>query len=118
MKRSILLLTATISFFLTQSQINFGVKAGLNLANATGSGATGSTTRANFHAGVLAQIPINDMLGIQPEIIYSGQGARASFADGSGGTISGTHKLSYINVPVLFKYTSSSGFLVETGLQV
>lgn len=118
MKKSILLVIAAISFTLIQAQVNFGVKAGLNLANATGSDATGSSTRANFHAGVLAQIPIVDALTVQPEAVYSAQGARVSFADGSGGTISGTHKLDYINVPVLFKYTSPSGFLVETGPQI
>jgi hypothetical protein len=118
MKKLILLVIGAISFSLIQAQVNFGVKAGLNLANATGSDATGSSTRSNFHAGVLAQIPVTGQFSIQPEAIYSGQGARVDFADGSGGTISGTHKLSYINVPILLKYTSASGFLVETGPQI
>ena len=118
MKKSILWVIAAISFLAPRAQVNFGVKTGFNLANATGSGAAGSSTRANFHAGVLAQIFITDALSIQPEVLYSGQGARVDFADGSGGTISGTHKLDYINLPILLKYTASSGFLVETGPQI
>jgi hypothetical protein len=58
------------------------------------------------------------MLSVQPEAYYSDQGAKVKIDDGSGGTISGTYKLGYINVPVLLKYTTSSGFFVQTGPQI
>jgi hypothetical protein len=119
MKKSILLLIAAISFSLTQAQsINFGLKAGANLANATGSDATGSSIRISFNAGALAQISLNEMLSVQPEVYYSDQGAKVKEDNGSGGTISGAQKLGYINVPVLLKYTTSSGFFVQTGPQI
>ncbi|HEX4373929.1 MAG TPA: porin family protein [Puia sp.] len=119
MKRSILMLVAAVSFSLTQAQsVNFGLKAGVNLANATGSDAEGSSMRVSFNAGALAQISLNDMLSVQPEVYYSDQGAKVKFDNGLGGTVTGTQKLGYINVPVLVKYTTSSGFFVQTGPQI
>jgi len=118
MKKSILLLIAAISFSLTQAQVNFGAKAGVNFANATGSDASGSSIRVSFNAGFLAQIPVSDALSVQPEVVYSDQGAKVNFDNGTGGTESGAYKLGYINVPVLLKYTTSSGFFVQTGPQI
>jgi hypothetical protein len=114
MKKSCLLLIAAISVSLTQAQsINFGAKAGLNLANVTGSDASGNSILVSFHAGGLAQISLTDQFSVQPEVMYSGQGAKFSQSGESG-----TDKLGYINVPVLAKFTTSSGFFVQTGPQI
>ncbi len=119
MKKSLLLLIAAISFSFTQAQsVNFGAKAGLNLADASGSDVSGTSMRVSFHLGALAQISLTDMLSVQPEVVYSDQGAKVSVDNGSGGTVSGTYKLGYINVPVLLKYTTSSGFFAQTGPQI
>ena len=114
MKKSCLLLIAAVSFSLTQAQsINFGAKAGLNLANVTGSDASGNSILVSFHAGVLAQFSVTNQFSVQPEILYSGQGTKFSSSGESG-----TDKLGYINIPVLAKYTTSSGFFVQTGPQI
>ncbi len=113
MKKSILLLIAAISFSLTQAQVNFGAKAGFNLANLSGSDASGNSIRVSFHVGALAQFSVTDAFSVQPEVYYSDQGAK--FNQNSE---TGAYKLGYINVPVLLKYTTSSGFFVQTGPQI
>jgi hypothetical protein len=113
MKRSLSLLIAAASFGFTQAQVNFGAKGGFNFANLTGSDASGASMRVSFHVGALAQISVTDMFSVQPEVYYSDQGAKVS-QDGQ----SGTYKLGYINVPVLLKYTTSSGLFLQTGPQL
>ena len=114
MKKLFLLLIAAISLSLVHAQsINFGAKAGLNLANVTGSDASGNSMLVSFHIGVLAQFSVTDAFSVQPEVLYSAQGAKFSDAGESG-----SDKLGYINIPILSKYTTSSGFYGETGPQI
>lgn len=113
MKKLVLILIAGVSFATAHAQIQFGVKAGANLATVTGSDATGATTMANFNAGVFAKIPFAQSLSFSPEIVYSGQGAKYSYAG-----VTGSQHLNYLNVPLLVKYTHSSGFSIATGPQI
>ncbi|HLX90308.1 MAG TPA: porin family protein [Puia sp.] len=113
MKKSMLLLMAAISISLTQAQnISFGAKAGLNIASLSGSDVSGATSRVSFHIGGLAQIPLTGMLSLQPELVYSSQGAKIN-ANGSQETLS----LGYLNLPILLKYSTSVGVYFESGLQ-
>ena len=114
MKRMILVLIAAGSAMFASAQIQFGVKAGYNLTNLTISPSQpGFSSKSDFSAGVLASIPLLASCSLQPEIMYSGQGA--SFSDSSA---TGKLNYSYLNVPVLFKYQHSSGLFLETGPQV
>jgi hypothetical protein len=69
--------------------------------------------KPNLHAGGLVYIPLFANFGLQPEVMYSGQGAKAS-ASGTDVKLN----LGYINVPVLFKYKDPSGFFAEIGPQI
>ena len=107
------LTVALLSTLTTQAQIKFGVKAGLNLANLTGDDVGDVKMNTNFYGGALVQVPVGKMFAVQPELIYSGQGAKSN--------IDGTdvkYNLGYLNVPVLFKYVHSSGFFAATGPQI
>ena len=73
----------------------FGLKGGVNFAKLNFEGNTDVNTRTSFHLGGLAHFHLSKQFAIQPELMYSGQGA--SYA---GGDI----KLSYINVPVIGQY--------------
>lgn len=96
------------------AQIQFGVKAAYNLANLTISPSQpGASSKSDFSAGILASIPLLASCSLQPEIMYSGQGT--SFSDSFA---TGKLNYGYLNVPVLFKYQSSSGLFAETGPQV
>jgi hypothetical protein len=116
MKRAILVVLASASVVVASAQIKFGVKAGYNLANLTVSGAPSGvsvSSKSDFTAGILASIPLFSSCSLQPEVLYSGQGASASE---SGSTLKLNY--GYLNVPVLFKYQHASGLFAETGPQV
>jgi len=109
---AIAFLTTTIA----GAQIQPGIKGGLNRANSQGSPSEPGGSfkfRINFNAGGLAYIPLNSKFGLQPEAMYSGQGFRVEAA---GATVGKLHA-AYINVPILLKYKTSSGFFIEAGPQ-
>src|SRR6202011_1165071 len=63
---------------------------------------------------VLASIKVPGSFSIQPEVNYSGQGAKfTSFNDAEE-----TFNMGYINVPVLLKYHFPLGLFAETGPQL
>mgnify|MGYP001128851493 CR=1 FL=1 len=117
MKRFLLSL-AVITFALganAQSDINFGVKAGLNLSSLkmSAEGISASfDTKVGFHVGGFAEINVAESFAIQPELMYSTAGAKLN----TGG-MKATTNLSYISVPVLAKY-KVSGFGVYLGPEV
>ncbi|MBN9383970.1 MAG: PorT family protein [Chitinophagaceae bacterium] len=108
MKKLALVLTVfTATVFGAKAQIQFGIKAGANFANV--SNTPGSKTLVSFNGGALVKIPLVDALSLQPEVVYSGQGAKFD-----GGKIT----LGYVNIPVLAKYTLPVGVFFETGPQL
>lgn len=103
-----LFLTATI--FAQNSSI--GLKAGVNISNLDNSGFD-MGSKVGFHGGLLAHVHIAPSLALQPEVVYSDQGAKY--------TIQGTeHSLSlgYINIPLQLQYMFNNGFRLQTGPQV
>lgn len=92
---------------------NFGVKAGLNVANIHIKDGVNTDARASFHIGGLAHIHVSTHFAIQPELLYSGQGAKYSTGNQTAST-----RLNYITVPILAQYMTGTGFRFETGPQV
>lgn len=70
--------------------------------------------RYGFHIGGLAHIHITPSFGVQPELVYSTEGARQQV----GRNEEVTWKTDYINVPVMFQYMFSNGFRLEAGPQL
>ena len=101
--------TCTAAF--AQQQLKFGPKAGVNFANL--SGIDNTEMKTGFHVGAVAEIKFNEKFSIQPEVVYSAQGAR-----GMLNNIEGKANLDYINIPILAKYYIVDGFSVEAGPQV
>lgn len=96
--------------------ISGGFKAGLNLANQTFSASNNGVNytsspsfRPSIHAGGYLTLMISERLGVQPEVLYSAQGAK------SGNT---TLKFNYITVPVLVRFNITSLFSVHAGPQI
>ena len=107
-----LLFTAVLlsAAVVANAQFRFGVKAGVNFAT----GGSEDKTRTSLNAGVLAQYKFEGSgFAIQPEILYSGQGAKGTI-DG----VDATFALDYINVPVMLQYYVAPGFNLEFGPQV
>jgi len=94
----------------TAQHVEYGIKGGVNFANIKDDAADKSAdSRTGFHVGGLAHIHLTRSFAIQPEIVYSTQGAEYA---------SGKLKLNYINVPVLAQYMFGNGFRLQTGPQV
>ena len=116
MKRLSLVAIAAFITVVSSAQIRFGAKAGLNLANWAMSPkeeGISNSLKPFFHAGGLAYIPLFSKFGLQPEVVYSGEGTKIKDVDGTS-----TYNLGYINVPVLLKYKDPSGFFAEIGPQI
>jgi hypothetical protein len=111
MKKIILTVVLAFAFGFVNAQekedMAFGVKGGLNLATITN--ANGSNTLAGFHVGFFGEFMLDDAFALQPEVLYSTQGA---------GFDGGDLKLDYINVPLMFKYYVVDAFSLELGPQI
>ena len=81
-----------------QRPFRVGVIGGYNMASFAGDDADDADSRSGFDVGGLIQIPMGDMITIQPEVHYSQRGA--SFEEGDTEV---EYKLDYIHVPLLFK---------------
>ncbi|MDR3714278.1 MAG: porin family protein [Puia sp.] len=102
-----------------QGSIQFGVKGGLNLSNVSvsnGYHGYSYSSLADFNAGLFLKLPVARFFSIQPEVYYSAQGFRFDDGTGTGGTVS--EHVNYLQIPVLAKFTSRSGFFAETGPQL
>lgn len=118
MKKLFFLTLALCTVLVTNAQkskreegIKLGIKGGLNVANLMGD-VEDVAIRTSIHAGLVAEIIVNDKFSIQPELLYSGQGA--SKTSEGGGRI----KLDYITLPVLAKFPIAKNLSLETGPQV
>jgi hypothetical protein len=99
--------------FSNAQETKFGVKGGLNITTFAGGDYWDAKSLVGFQVGGFAEIKIIDRLSIQPEVLYSAQGAKIEFA-GSDSDI----KLGYINVPVLAKFYITKQFTAEAGPQL
>jgi hypothetical protein len=107
-------LFAIIVSALTTAQAQFGVKAGLNMANLGGDDVDdeGKKSLMGFHGGIFYNIVAGESFSVQPELVYSAQGAKYEF-----GGISAKFALNYLNFTPLLRY-NSSGFFVGVGPQI
>lgn len=90
--------------------VQIGIKGGVNFANIANDAADNDAdTKTGFHLGGLAHIHLTRSFAIQPELVYSTQGAEYN---------NGKLKLNYINIPVLGQYMFGNGFRLQTGPQL
>ncbi len=109
MKKFLLLMFVFVSGLTQAQSLGFGIKGGGNFSNLGGDNIDTSTL-ASYYLGAFVELSLFENLSIQPEILYSSQGAKVKDADDI--------KLDYINVPVLAKfYLTSKTFSIEAGPQ-
>jgi len=102
---SIISVTLMFQSYAQKGEIQLGAKAGLNFATLTGD-LDDAKGRTSFHLGGIAEIPMTDKLSIQPELLFSSQGATFD---------SDALSLNYINVPILAKYYVTEELSLEVG---
>ena len=92
----------------SSSPVRFGLKAGLNVSSLSNSG---WNSKAGFYGGVFANIPVAQDFSVQPEVLYSGMGAKAK----SNSDVK--LNLDYIAIPVMFQYNALPNLYLEAGPQ-
>ncbi|GAA3737582.1 MULTISPECIES: porin family protein [Flavobacterium] len=114
MKKIILSAIAIMAFTFANAQsTRFGVKGGLNITTFAGGNYWDASSLVGFQVGGFAEIKVIERLAIQPEVLFSTQGAKLKFAGDKYDT-----KLNYINVPVLAKFYITKQFTAEAGPQI
>ena len=101
---ALMLLVVTSLIAQSGTHMNFGIKAGLQAAK-LGQPVINWDTKYRWHAGFLAHLHMSRHFAIQPELIYSAQGAEHITA-----TTDTQIELGYLNIPVAFQYMTGSGF--------
>jgi hypothetical protein len=83
-----------------------GLVAGVNFATLNGSDISdGAGTRTGFIGGLFVAVPLGDgNWAIEPEVLYSMQGASYDNVD-----FTGDYKADYIKIPVLVKWSANPG---------
>ena len=77
MKKIVLSIAAMLVFgFANAQDVRFGVKGGLNIATLTGD-VQDASTKVGFHVGGFAEIKVSDKFAVQPELLFSTQGAKS-----------------------------------------
>src|SRR4051794_4211929 len=74
-----------VAAFSQESHVYF--KGGVNFANITVD-KDGTYNDANsltsFHAGLMADLPLSKCLSVQPSLLFTGKGAKASYGENTG----------------------------------
>jgi predicted porin len=124
MKNKFLALVALVTMSVMQAQekgsnVSFGVKAGLNSSSAAISRSYDSDVNAltGFYVGGFAKIKLSEKFAFQPELLYSAQGYK-EYTNDNGYIYDDKVKLSYLSLPLSFKYTVAKSFSLEAGPQV
>ncbi|MFN3639740.1 MAG: porin family protein [Flavobacterium sp.] len=89
-----------LSGTLTAQEITPGFKTGLNFANLNSDASTDMTI--GYYIGFLADIRLSEKFHLQPEVLYSREGAKDVI-------------INYIKVPVMAKYYLSDEFALHAG---
>ena len=112
------LMTLAATECVNAQKVNFGVKAGLNLSTWNYDDAS---LKPGFHAGGFATVQFSRMFAVQPEVMYSMEGAAwegkldaFGFSLANAKVTSTVHKL---NVPVMLQFTPISMLTIEAGPQ-
>ena len=90
------------------NKTSFGLLGGVNLQNLNGKDNNGDKLTnemiIGYHIGMNVQIPIVPEFFFQPGLLFSTKGAKNNY-----GSLTGTYKLSYIELPLNLVYKGSLG---------
>lgn len=116
------LILAAMMFIATSAAVQaqllrLGVKAGVNFASQTGDAymegvAFDKDGITSYHAGLVAELKLLDRFSVQPELLYSTQGATYKNAFDEF-----KNELGYLSIPVMAKFYLTDSFSLEVGPQ-
>ena len=102
-----------------RTRFTFGLKAGANYSNVYDSKGDDfvAKSKLGFAGGLFVAIPLGKYLGIQPEVLYSQKGFKAT-----GNILDGRYNLtrttSYLDIPVFFAFKPSEFLTLLAGPQL
>ncbi|MEQ9438976.1 MAG: porin family protein [Cyclobacteriaceae bacterium] len=113
---ALLLSALVIPISLIAQDARTGIKGGLNVSNLYIDDVSDENLRPGFHLGVFTQLPISDFFVIQPEVLYSTKGARATY-DVNVVDLEGEYKfnLNYVDIPVLATFKLGEAADIQVG---
>ena len=102
-----------------RSRLLFGMKGGLNYSNVYDSQGENFYTnpKLGLAGGVFLAIPFGKYLGIQPEVLFSQKGFRAT-GEVYGSNYRFTRTTSYIDMPLYFSFKPSEFLTLMAGPQI
>jgi hypothetical protein len=116
MKKSIVivLLALACSTAVFAQHFDLGAKAGVNISNFVGGNFqdVAKSSLVGFHVGGFIDLMFGNHFALQPELLFSSQGARLESAGNKE-----NFRVSYIMIPIMLKYTFEGGFYLEAGPQ-
>lgn len=134
MKKSNVLITLLTLFSVISfsQEVKFGLKGGLNIANQSNPALSGlvqgkTSFLIGFNIGGYVEIELANKISIQPELSFSLQGGKLSYVDyirtdpfypEESVNVELVDKLSYINIPIMFKYNVADEITLELGPQL
>ncbi|WP_159476814.1 porin family protein [Dyadobacter sp. 3J3] len=110
-KITLAILFAAMSTFSFAQSFSIGPKAGVNISNYSG-GNINSDAKVGYHFGGLLNFGFGSIFSIQPEVLFSTQGAKVESAGSKK-----DFKTNYLNIPVMLKFRIANGFYIEGGPQ-
>jgi hypothetical protein len=114
MKKAIVAALAILFSTTAFSQTQIGIKGGININDIDDSRFKNNTaTRLGYHGGLLFHIHVKRRLAVQPEVVFSSQGAKYTHPDFNGDLVT-----NYLNIPVLLQYMGNHGIRLQTGPQL
>ena len=119
MKKIILTATAVFALSFANAQdVKFGAKAGINIASIGGdSFGYDINSKVGIQIGGFAEIKVSDQFAIQPELLFSSQGAKSKISEPDYKE-ENTLNLSYLNIPIMVKYYLADKLSLEAGPQI
>lgn len=95
------------------ARVSGGLKGGLNVATLSGADATDAEAITGAVIGWYVRVVLNERFSVQPELLFTRNGAKADTLD-----IEGTIKLNYAELPVLIRYSFPTGEKIMPSLFV
>ncbi len=115
-KMVITLVTLLAAYNISQAQLSYGARAGLNMSKVSFTEDDFKTKfQPGFTIGFYGKYALNDAMAVQVETFFSREGTKEQrISSGSKGHIN----KSYVQIPVLFQYKLIKGLYAEAGPQL
>jgi hypothetical protein len=105
--KKVLLATVVVLFAISvNAQVQFGVKAGLNLANVSvteGGESADTKMKPGFHIGAIVDLSLSESFSVQPGLLFSQKGTKSEGSYSQQGITvdtKSTMKLNYLDIPI------------------